>query len=111
MKNSIAFVLIAVAVVALGLYLPWWFVAPLCFIVAYTLNLSWPNALLISFLSVFVMWLITIYLFDNGSIERVLGGLLNINANFTPILSASLGGILSGIFGVSGALLAGRERS
>lgn len=110
MKNSIAFVLIAVAVVALGLYLPWWFVAPLSFIVAYALKLSWPNALLISFLAVFVIWLISIYLFDNGSVEMMLGGLLDINSNFTPLIAATVGGLLSGVFGISGALLAGRER-
>lgn len=110
MKNSIAFILIVVAVVALGLYLPWWFVAPLCFVVAYSLNLTWLNALLISFTAVFITWLTTIYLFDDGSIELLLGSLLSINSSFTPILSASLGGLLSGLFGLSGALLAGRER-
>jgi|SRR6056300_1628261 len=108
MRISVAFILIAVAVVALGFYLPWWIIAPICAVVAYSLNLRAVYGFGVSFLAVFITWLVSIYIFDDGSVEPIVGALLEVNANFAPVISALIGAVLSGIFGLAGSLLAAR---
>ena len=60
---------------------------------------------------VFGTWLIAIYLHDHGVVAALMGKLLLLPNWSTPILSACIGGLIAGFFGLSGALFSYRKKS
>lgn len=61
---------------------------------------------IIPFAAVFIAWVTSIYIMDNGSIQNILGALLNTDSILTPYIAGFLGGIVAGIFGLAGSFLA-----
>ncbi len=110
MKNSLVFILLFAATILCSLVLPWWFVAPLALAFTYFAKTSGAAGFLIPLASVFLAWLLSIYFIDNGSVSTILGDLFGTAAFITPLLSALIGGLVAGLFGWAGSLLAPRAK-
>jgi hypothetical protein len=106
MKNSIAFIIIFISTIALSLVLPWWIIAPMALAYTYFTKLSSWVGFLIPFASVFLAWFLSIHFIDTGIVAELMSKLFNINESLTPVLASFLGGLVAGIFGWSGALIA-----
>lgn len=106
MKNSLVLLLLFVTTILSSLLLTWWAIAPLALALTYYTNVSVSAGFGIPFIAVFLAWLISIYFIDNGTVSTLLGSLFGIAAFATPLLAALLGGLLAGLFGWAGALLA-----
>jgi hypothetical protein len=111
MKNSILFVSICILTVVCSLVAPWWVIAPISFTVAYLAKMKSSAGFGVPFLSVLITWLIAIYLNDNGVVAELMGKLLLLPNWSTPFLSACLGGLVAGCFGLSGALFSYRKKT
>ncbi len=111
MKNSILFVSISILTVLCSLVAPWWVIAPISFVVAYLGRMKSAAGFGVPFLAVFGTWLLAIYLKDNGVVAELMGKLLLLPNWSTPILSACLGGLVAGFFGLSGALFSYRRKT
>jgi hypothetical protein len=105
MKLSYSFLIIAALSLVLSIYLPWWIIAPISLAVCYYAQLSWAKSFLVSFISVYLVWLGSIYFFDYGTIRSIVGDLFSMPANVTPYFAAALGGLIAGLFGAAGSLL------
>ena len=111
MKNSILLVSICILTAVCSLVAPWWVLAPISFAVAYLGKMKSAAGFGIPFLAVFGTWLIAIYLNDHGVVAALMGKLLLLPIWSTPILSACIGGLVAGFFGLSGALFSYRKKS
>ena len=111
MKNSILFISICILTVVCSLVAPWWVLAPISFSVIYLGKMKSAAGFGIPFLAVFGTWLIAIYLHDHGVVAALMGKLLLLPNWSTPILSACIGGLVAGFFGLSGALFSYRKKS
>jgi hypothetical protein len=106
MKNSLVLLLLFVTTILSSLLLTWWVIAPLALALTYYNNVSTSAGFVIPFVAVFLAWLLSIYLIDTGAVSILLGELFSIAAFATPLLAAMIGGLLAGLFGWAGALLA-----
>lgn len=111
MKNSILFILILVATAALSPFLPWWIIAPIAFTGTYLNKTKAMAGFLICFLAVFLAWLATILMTDDGTIALLMGKLLNVSSIFTPFLASLLGALVAGCFGLAGSLLSPKHKN
>jgi hypothetical protein len=111
MKNSVLFIVLFAATILGSLILPWWIIAPLAIVLTYISKPSPFIGFILSFLAVFLAWIISIYLIDNGTVSELMGKLFEVPAFLTPIIAALIGGITSGIFGLGGALLAPKKKN
>ena len=102
---KISFILILVLGFLLSYVLPWWVIGPLCFGVSFFMKLRPGRALAVSFFGIFVLWIAQIYWLDAHSIQEIIGGLFNIPNSTTPFLASAIGGVVGGVFGLSGSLL------
>lgn len=102
---KISILAIALLTILGSLVLPWWVIAPICLVVAYFFKLNPVQGFIISFITVFVVWLSAIYYFDHGTVKMLVGDLLSLPANVTPFLASLIGALVAGLFGLSGALL------
>lgn len=66
---------------------------------------------LICFLAVFLAWLATILVTDDGTIAVLMGKLLNMSSFFTPFLASLLGALVAGFFGLAGSLLSPKTKN
>ncbi len=105
MKNLTAFILAAVISVALSLVLTWWVIAPIYFLLCYTLKLKPLISFLASLISVAIIWFVAAYYFDNGLVNPLLSDILKVGPNMARPISSLIGGLVAGIFGLSGSLL------
>lgn len=105
MKKIILLVVLIVLVISLSMFLPWWIIAPLCFLCAYFTKADPFTGFWTSFVSVFIAWLASIYFLDFGVVQDLMGKLFSIPSSSTPFLAAFLGALAGGLFGWSGALL------
>ncbi|MBT8327677.1 MAG: hypothetical protein KJP21_08130 [Bacteroidia bacterium] len=102
---KISIVAIVLLSILASFFLPWWVIAPICFVVTYLAKLKPIQAFLISFISIFIVWICAIYYFDYGSVQPLVGELLGIPSKLTSIVAAVIGGLMAGVFGLSGSLL------
>ncbi len=108
MKSSVA--IIAVLTLLASFWLPWWIVAPICFLVALVFKLSPAQGFLISFITVFIVWIGSIYYFDHGTVKVLVGDILGISAIAAPILSSIIGGLIAGLFGLAGSFFSKKPK-
>ena len=111
MKNSIAFLALFISTILLSLVLPWWIVAPLAFIICYFGKPSPIGAFILSFFSVALSWLLSIYFIDSGSIAILLADIFEIPSFASPLLASFIGGIVASLFGLSGSLIAAKKKN
>ena len=107
---KISIVIIALLSILASLVLPWWVIAPICFAVAYFVKLKPLQAFLISFLAIMIIWLGAIYYFDFGTVKLLVGDLLELPSNLTPLISSIIGGLVAGIFGLAGSLFSKKPK-
>jgi hypothetical protein len=110
MKFLIAFLLMAVLSFSLSLFLPWWVIAPACFLVAVAMQLKPGISFLCGFASLFSMWgWYTLYISSvNEDIlaHRLSVLLLNSDNSYMLIfLTALIGGLVGALSALSGSLL------
>jgi uncharacterized membrane protein YhdT len=111
MKNSILFLVLFLGTLLVSTLLPWWSIAPIAVALTYSLKAKPAAGFFISLTAVFLAWLISIYIVDNGTVASLMGKLFQVSAFITPLVAALLGGLLAGIFGLSGALLAPKKKT
>ena len=111
MKNSILFILILVATAALSPFIPWWIIALIAFMGTYVSKTKAAEGFSICFLAVFLAWLGSILMTDDGTIAVLMGKLLNVSSSFTPFLASLLGGLVAGFFGLAGSLLSPKTKN
>ena len=110
MKNSLVFILLFVGTVIGSIFLPWWIVAPSALIFTYFSRTTALEGFFIPLLAVFLAWLASIFFYDDGAIREILGKLFQVHALLTPFIAALVGGLVSGLFGLAGALLVNNRR-
>jgi hypothetical protein len=111
MKNSIFFLVLFLGTLLVSKFLPWWTIAPIAGVLTYSIKAKPAAGFFISLVAVFLAWLISIYIIDNGTVASLMGKLFQVSAFITPLVAALLGGLLTGIFGLSGALLAPKKKT
>jgi hypothetical protein len=111
MKNSTLFLVLFLGTLLASLFLPWWAIAPIAGITTYSTKTNPTAGFFVSLVAVFLAWLISIYIIDNGSVASLMGKLFQVSALITPLVAALLGGLIAGIFGLSGALLAPKKKT
>ncbi|QNL20757.1 hypothetical protein HZR84_01970 [Hyphobacterium sp. CCMP332] len=96
--------------VVLGYMFPWWIIGLVAFACAYAFESNALKSFLISFLTVFLYWGGLAFYIDmqNDSIlsNRMSNMILSSDGSFLMILiTALIGGLVAGLFGLSGTLL------
>jgi hypothetical protein len=110
MKSITAALLIALLSFSLGLYLPWWTVAVAGGLVALILNLRPVAAFMAGFMAVFVLWG-GLALLRSSSNDHILAKrmaafiLKNDNPWMLILLTALIGGLVTGLGALSGSFL------
>jgi len=107
------FLLILVLSFLLQLLLPWWIIAPVAFICCFLKARKTGQAFLISFLAIFILWLIACVILSSQNdhilstrVAQMLGlGSSTYSWLLVATISSLLGGIVAGIAGISGFLL------
>jgi hypothetical protein len=108
--------LIALFSFALGLYLPWWSIAPACFIVALLIQLNAGKSFLSGFTGIFLLWIILSWIIDSSNhhllatkIASVLpfGGSVALLILFTGFI----GGLTGGMSALTASLMHRRPSS
>lgn len=110
MKNSILLIILLAATVLLSLFLPWWIIAPLALVTTYISKTSPGAGFLIPFIAVFLAWLGSILLTDDGTVALLMGKLFDISSTAIPYIASLLGAIVAGLFGLAGSLLAPKKK-
>ena len=90
---------------SLSLYLPWWVVAPACFVAAITLRLSPLQSFLAGFVSLFLLWAGMAF-YINAANDQVLAHRMSqiiLNSD-NPLLLVAMTGVLGGMTGALAAL-------
>jgi len=110
MKFLIAFLLMAALSFSLSLFLPWWVIAPACFLVAVAIQMKPGIAFLCGFASLFSLWgWYTLYISSVN--EHILAHRLSIlllnsdNPYLLIFLTALIGGLVGAVSAISGSLL------
>jgi hypothetical protein len=103
-KISTYVILLVLLNLGFSLIAPWWIMAVVCFILSYAFSMRSFTALVLSFMTVYAVWLGSVYFFDNQLISNITGSLLEIEPYLAPHVSAYLGGFIASFFGVAGAL-------
>ena len=111
MKSSIIFILILASTMILSIILPWWIIVIIALGFTYFGKMNPLLSFIIPFAAVFIAWVVSIYIVDNGSVQNILGKLLNADSNFTPYIAGLIGGLVAGIFGLAGSYLAPLEEA
>lgn len=107
------FVLILVLSFVFQLLLPWWVIAPVAFICCLIRARQAFPAFLISFLAIFLLWLVTSILISSRNdhiLSTRVGQMLGLGVStyswlLVALISSTLGAIVAGFAGVSGYLL------
>jgi len=110
MKNSLIFLILFVATILCSLVLPWWIVAVLSLAITYFAKARNLAGFFVPLAAVFLAWLLSIYFVDEGSVQEILGRLFGIPGFLTPAVASLVGGLVAGLFGLAGALLAPKPK-
>lgn len=109
MKEIIAFIILIVLGIIVHLFLPWWSIAIVAFLVGLGFIESTSRALIIGFLSVFILWgakaLISSYQNDFVLVNRMAELLPFKNGILTILVTAILGGLIGMLSTASGYFL------
>lgn len=110
MGRMILFIVLLTLTSMLGQFLlPWWIIAPLCFVLAIFFKLTPWRAFLSAFLALFVLWILVAAMKDLGNhvkISQIIGGLLgDLPAFLSYLLTGALGGIIGGLSALSGSIV------
>lgn len=111
MKFLLATILTALLSFIAGIYVPlWWFFAVVALLVALLVHQKAGKAFFAGFLGLFILWFVLIFWMDNGN-----DGVLSVKiASILPlggskwtliIVTAIIGGLISGFAGLSGSYL------
>lgn len=110
MKFILAVISMMTLSFACGLYLPWWTIAPVCFMVAVVISQRRGIAFLSGFLAIFLLWGgMSLYITIMN--EHILAHRMSIlilkkdNPILLVLLTAGVGGIVGGFAALSGALV------
>ncbi len=109
MKSILSFILIVGFGYLASFFLPWWLIAIICFIIGFFVNSSGLSALLVGFLSVFVLWGVLAYIASYNNDFIMLNRMTQLfNAPSKYVLLAStalLGGFIGMLSTLSGYFL------
>jgi hypothetical protein len=114
MKFVISVVSMMALSFATGLYLPWWTVAPVCFIVAAVISLRRGIAFLAGFLAIFLLWGGMSFLISLMN-EHILAHNMSIlilkkdSPILLVLLTGAIGGFVGGFAALSGSLVRKRQ--
>ena len=108
----ILFLLILINSLIFGLFLPWWCIIPVAFVHCFQLSKSLKSALLISFFSVFVLWMVVSFYYSAGNNHILTGRVADLfglggsamSWLWMVLLSPLPGAITASLAGVSGYL-------
>ncbi len=106
MKNSLLFLLLFVGTISASLLLPWWIIAPLAAVLTYNFKTAPIAGFFVSLVAVFLAWLLSIYVIDDGTVALLMGKLFEVSDFATPLIASLVGGIVAGLFGLAGAFFA-----
>lgn len=109
MKGIIALLLMVVLSIIACMFLPWWVVAPICFLVGMTFMDKGGQAFGLGFLAIFLVWGITasISSFSNDFIIlQRMGQIFKLPSGYLLLLiTAVLGGLIGALSALSGYFL------
>jgi hypothetical protein len=106
MKTSLLFLILFIGTISVSLLLPWWIIAPIAAALTYSFKTKAVAGFIISLSAVFLAWLLSIYIIDDGTVADLMGKLFEVSGFATPRIGSLLGGLVAGLFGLAGALLA-----
>ncbi len=104
------FVVVLILSAIFGNFLSWWIIAPIAFGAGYFYEKKAIRSFIVSFLALFLLWGALAFWMDfqNDSLlsNRISNMILSSNGSFIMILiTALIGGLVSGLGGLSGSLL------
>jgi hypothetical protein len=105
MKFFIALILTALLAFAVGLQLPWWFIAVAALVVAFAIPQSNTKAALAGFLGVFLLWVVLAYVSEqkgSGLMAKQMAYIIPLKGNTLLLILAT--GLIGGLVGCFGAL-------
>ncbi len=109
---KLLFPILAIAIVSAVVqnFAPWWSIAIVAFIISYLLRLKPGLAFLAAFLGVFILWAGVAARLDFGNdhiLSQRIATLFPLKGNYwlLLLLTGVIGGLVSGLAGLSGALL------
>lgn len=110
MKFFASLILMAALSFAACLYLPWWSIAPACFLVALLIRQKPGWAMLAGFLSLFLLWAGLAYWIsrENGQILAHKMSILILqkdNPGLLVLITGAIGGVVGAFAALSGGLL------
>lgn len=110
MKFFVALILTALLCFVVGLYFPWWGIAPVAFGVALLIHQKAWKAFLSGFAGAFLLWVVLAWWIDaeNGrNLSSKIGELIGIGSNsfLLIIITGTVAGIVSGGAALSGSFL------
>lgn len=110
MKLIVSLLLMAALSFAGCLYMPWWSIAPACFLVALLIPQKPALAFLCGFLALFLLWGGLAY-WISASNEHILAHKISLlvlkkdNPNMLMLMTALIGAVVGGFAALSGSLL------
>ena len=110
MRNSTQFIVILLSTVLLSFLLPWWVIAPISFLVPYLAKAKPSAGFFTALLAVFFGWLMVVFYLDDGSVRQLAGNIFEAPALAMPLVSAVIGGLVAGFFGLAGGLLSSDKK-
>ncbi len=116
MKFFFSLTLTALLAYVSGLYFPWWSIAVVAFIVAVVINQSPMKSFLTGFLSIFLLWAVLAFIFDqqNASIlSKKIAQILPLGGSSVLLISSTafVGALVGGFAALSGSLLLKKQRN
>lgn len=114
MKLVIKILLIALICYIAQLYLPFWIVAVVSLLINVSIKTSTFSSFLSGFLGTGILWLIMSIYIDqstNGILTERIANLLTVNTPILIIVTAVIGGLVSGFAGMTGSLLISSKKS
>lgn len=115
MKFLLATILTTLLGFIAGLFLPWWSIALVAFIVALYLRQSMGKSFVAGFLGIFLLWtLLSIWIDikNQGILSQKIAQLFPLGGSSVLLIlvTAFIGGLVSGFAGMSGALLLPKKK-
>ena len=110
LRFAVSVILMAIVSFTACLYLPWWSIAPACFIVALIMRLKVGVSFLAGFISLFVLWFGMSWLISSAN-QDILAHRISLlilksdNPQSLMLLTAMIGAIVGGLGALSGGIL------
>lgn len=114
MKFIASLLLTALLAFAAGLFLSWWSIALVAFLVAVAIPQKPGSSFLSAFAGIFLLWAGLAWWIDQENqqiLSHRIAELLPLNGSTTILIlvTASIGGLVGGLAGLSGGFLRGRK--